>query len=205
MSWKFSPNMWVEKVWLIRVLLRQWDELIKTITVYKPECQKIHHVRGLFSAHAVQFYLRAVEVLVQTPSTPFCGLAPGCGVTNAKTLPAPVCCSAHVLLISWWETLTKWLRHREDHSAEWVERLIQKWHPQKAPIRGESVAYLGWDGKMGMQTWTDEDQWWEIQQSMGGEGGRLQGYEQMEEWQNGTSVWWGEMWRKEGKGSCEER
>lgn len=36
-------------------------------------------------------------------------------------------------------------------------------HPEttsskKAPIRGESVAYLGWDGKMGPQTWTDEDQ-----------------------------------------------
>lgn len=104
---------------------------------------------------------------------------------------------AHVPLISWWETLTKWLR--EDYPA----RVSPASHPQrrpskKVPIRAESIAYLGRDGKMGPQTWTDEDQRWEIQQSMGGEWVRRDGYEQMEEWQNGTSVWWGQIGRKEG-------
>lgn len=47
-SWKSSPNMRVEKCSLIRVLLRQRDQLVRTITLYKPECQMIHQVKGIF-------------------------------------------------------------------------------------------------------------------------------------------------------------
>lgn len=162
----------------------------------------IHHVRGLFPALLFRFISmydcegwRSWRKQPALPSADRLLAAEWWTVKLSRHL-FPGC--AHVPLISWWETLTNWLRHREEESAEWAERVIQKRHPQKAPIRAGSVAYLGWDGKMGTQTQTDEDQWWEIQQSMGGEWGRLEGYEQMEEWQNGTSVWWGEIWRKEG-------
>lgn len=162
----------------------------------------IHHVRArFFLAHSVQIYLYvwlwAEEVLVQTASTPFCWSAPGCGVTDSKTLPAPVSglrsCAANQPMRDINKMTARGLPGKSEPSVSSTKEVLKK-----VPIRAESIAYLGRDGKMRPQAWTDEDQQWEIQQSMGGEWGRRDGYEQMEEWQNGTSVWWGEIGRKEG-------
>ena len=150
--------MWVEKIWLITVFLRQRGDLIQAITVYEPKCQRIPHVRGFSSALAVQI------------SRSWSCSAPACRVMDSKTLPAPVS-----WLRSW--SANKLMRDINKMTAAQggsIGNASRETTSNEGQIQG--LPGLGWkDGN------ANRDQRGETQQSMSGEWGGLEGRQQMED------------------------